>query len=82
MSRPSIELIAVDAETVHKAEKLIGSCEHCYPDDADIPFDWLLAEVTGKHGMFDFIMAEPARCPICKQPVTEGTLVEQKDDTR
>jgi hypothetical protein len=78
MSRPGIELILVDAEAIRKAETLMECCEQCHPDDADTHFDWLLAEVTGKHGMFDFIMAEPARCPICKQPVKEGTLVEPK----
>jgi hypothetical protein len=78
MGRPSIELIVVDALSVRRAERLMASCEHCYPDEAGTPFDWLLAEVTGKHGKFDFVMAEVARCPICKQPVTEGTLVEVK----
>src|SRR5690349_15818520 len=50
MCRPSIELIVVDAVTIRKAEKLMASCEQCYPNEADTPFDWLLAEVTGKHG--------------------------------
>jgi hypothetical protein len=80
MSRPSIELIAVDAETIHKAEKLMESCEQCHPDDTDIPFDWLLAEVTGKHGKYDFVMAELARCPTCKRFVSERTFVERKED--
>jgi hypothetical protein len=79
MCRPSIELIVVDAVTVRRAEGLMESCQHCYPNEADTPFDWLIAEVTGKHGKYDFVMAEVARCPICKQPVSEGTLVERKD---
>jgi len=48
MSRPSIKLIPVDADVVHKAERLMESCEKCHPGDADIPLHWLLAEVTGK----------------------------------
>jgi hypothetical protein len=79
MSRPSIELISVDAHAIHEAERLMESCQQCRPSDAYIPFDWLLGEVTGKHGKYDFVMAELARCPNCNQPVTEGTLVEPKD---
>jgi hypothetical protein len=79
MSRPNIELIAVDTETVRKAESMMESCEQCHPDDADIPLDWLLAEVTGKEGRYDFVMPEFARCPTCRRFVSEGTLVERKD---
>jgi hypothetical protein len=69
----------VDAETIRKAEKLMESCEQCHPDDAAIPFVWLLAEVTGKHGKYDFVMAELARCQRVSWLVTEGMLVERKD---
>src|SRR4029453_3976182 len=48
LARPSIELVTVDSVTVKKAEQQIESCEHCHPYDAEIPFDWILAEVTGK----------------------------------
>jgi len=34
-------------------------CEHCHPDDSEIPFDWLPTEVTGKHGPYEFILNEP-----------------------
>ena len=76
LARPGIELISVDAVNIRKAEQQIESCEHCHPDDAEIPFDWILAEVTGKHDLYDFIMTESARCPNCKQEITEKTLVE------
>ena len=48
IARLKINLVTVDADVVRRAEKLIESCEHCHPDDAEIPFDWLLADVTGK----------------------------------
>ena len=32
------------------------SCEHCHPDDAEIPFDWLLAEVTGRRSAVEFVV--------------------------
>src|SRR5437867_4965200 len=78
LQRPGIELITIDGNTIRRAESLIESCEHCHPDDAEIPFDWILAEITGKHGRYDFVLTELARCPNCKQPVTEKTLVEPK----
>jgi hypothetical protein len=73
-------LITVDADVIRRAEKLIESCEHCHPDDAEIPFDWILADVTGKRGPYEFILSEPARCPNCKHSITEKTLIEPKDD--
>jgi hypothetical protein len=79
LARPSIQLVTVGADVIRRAEREIESCEHCHPDDAEIPFDWLLAEVTGKHGTYEFMLSETARCPTCKQPITEKTLVERKD---
>jgi hypothetical protein len=32
------------------------SCEHCHPDDAEIPFDWILADVMGQRGPVEFIL--------------------------
>ena len=77
-ARPSIEFITVGPELIHRAEELTESCEHCHPGDAEIPFDWLLAEVIGKHGPFEFILAEPARCPNCKHEITEKTLTDPR----
>ena len=79
LARPSIELVIVDSVNAKKAEQQIESCEHCHPADAEIPFDWLLAELTGKRGPYEFMLSEPARCPNCKHEITEKTLVEPKD---
>jgi hypothetical protein len=76
--RPSIQLVTVDPATAKKAEQQIESCEHCHPDDAEIPFDWILAEVSGKRGSYEFILTDVARCPNCKHRVTEKTQVEPK----
>jgi len=76
LQRPEIELVTIDRDTIRKAESLIESCERCHPSDAEIPFDWILAGITGKRGRYDFLLTEQARCPTCKQPVTEKTLVE------
>jgi hypothetical protein len=79
LARPSIELVTVDSATVQKAAQRIESCEYSHPADAEILFDWLLAEVTGKRGPYEFILGELARCPNCKHEITEKTLVEPKD---
>ena len=80
LTRPSIELVSVDPATALKTEQQIESCEHCHPDDAEIPLDWILAEVTGRHGRYDFILTGVVRCPNCKHAITEKTIVEPKID--
>jgi len=70
LARPSIKLITIDADVIHRSEQQIESCEHCHHDDAEIPFDWLLAEVSGKRGPYEFMLSESARCPNCKHEIT------------
>jgi hypothetical protein len=67
LARPSIKLFSIDADVIRRAEQQIEACEHCHPADAEIPFDWLLAEVTGRRGAVEFALTEPARCPNCKR---------------
>ena len=64
LARPSIKLVTVDAIVAKKAEQQIESCEYCHPGDAEIPFDWMLADVTGKRGACEFILSEPAAVQI------------------
>ncbi|HMF02427.1 MAG TPA: hypothetical protein VKK06_21225, partial [Terriglobia bacterium] len=49
-SAASIEPVTVDSALVKNVEQQIESCEHCPAVDAEIPFDWLLAEVNGRRG--------------------------------
>jgi hypothetical protein len=35
-------VVLIDSATLRRAERLIESCEQCNPDDAEIPFDWVL----------------------------------------
>ena len=72
-------MTAENAEVIRRAEREIESCEHCHREDAQIPFDAILAEVTGRSGACEFIR-EPARCPNCKHRVTEKTVIDRKDD--
>jgi hypothetical protein len=62
---------------LREAERLIESCEHCDPDNADIPFDWILDRVTGSDpSVTDYILEAPAKYPNCRCEVSEKTLVE------
>ena len=71
-----ITLVAVSEPTKVKAESCLVACERCAPE-AEIPFDWLLDEITGCNGAdVDYIVAGPATCPRCLGRVTEKTLVE------
>ena len=76
LARPGIEVVTVGAAQIREAERKIEGCEHCHPDDSELPFDWILQQVTGKSGMVDFMMVETARCPNCRREVTEKTLVQ------
>ena len=76
LSRPSIEVVTVGAAQIREAESKIEGCEHCHPDDSELPLDWILQKVTGKSGMVDFLMTDTARCPSCRREVSEKTLVE------
>ena len=76
LKRPKIEVITVESQTIRLAESQIAGCEHCRPDEADQPFDWVLADVLNKPGMCDFVLTEPTHCPWCHAEMNEKTLVE------
>jgi hypothetical protein len=76
LARPGIELITVDATAIREAESRIVGCQHCRPEQSEIPFDWILADVLGKRGRFDFLLTETASCPNCGTALSEKTLVE------
>jgi hypothetical protein len=70
-------VILIEAVTLREAERLIESCEHCHPDDADIPFDWILDHVTGSDpSVTDYVLEQSAKCPNCRREILEKTLVE------
>jgi len=72
----NINIVAVSAATIRRAQEAISSCEACN-NDAEMPFDWILDEVTGRDGSStDYFLTEPAKCPRCGGSVIEKTLVE------
>lgn len=75
-SRPSIELVTVEPAAIREAESRIVGCERCGPKGSEILFDSILADVLDKHGAFEFVLTEPAKCPNCRGEIAEKTLVE------
>jgi hypothetical protein len=45
-----LQLIVIGEVTVVAALRMVLSCEQCCPDEAQIPFDWILDKITGKSG--------------------------------
>src|SRR5262249_15679197 len=76
VSLQQIQLIAIGPNTLRRAERETGFWQHCHRIDSEIPFDWLLTEVTGKREPYEFILSEPARCPNCRCKIFEKTLIE------
>ena len=69
-------LLPVSPEQAEVAKLEVSGCENCSAD-AQIPFDWVLADIMGRPGMFEFVLAEPVKCPLCHADVTEKTLVDR-----
>jgi hypothetical protein len=67
----------IETVTLRDAERLIESCEACNSESAQIPFDYILDQVTGSDpSVTDYILQEPAKCPHCRREVLEKTLIE------
>jgi hypothetical protein len=72
----TVQILALGNITIRRAQEAISSCEACNKD-AELPFDWILDEITGCSGSStDYFLTEPARCPRCGCSVIEKTLVE------
>ena len=46
-----------------------------------MPFDWVLDRVSGfDSAVTDYVLAKQAKCPRCKGPIVEKTLIDLKDN--
>ena len=58
--------VRVDVRTLRLAEQHVESCEACTPNSAEIPFDFVLDQITGcDPEVTDYVLPEPAYCPRC-----------------
>ena len=82
MKRPHLpperlNIIVIASSTLYQAQQFVESCEHCKPMSAEIPFDWILDQITGSDStVTDYILEVPGKCPNCRRPILEKTLVE------
>jgi hypothetical protein len=68
--------MTVSREQAELAASEVSGCKACI-ESAEIHFDWILADVVNRHGMFEFVLVEPVKCPLCHAPVSEKTLVDR-----
>ena len=69
-------IVLIDRPRLRCAEKRIIACEECNPN-AEMPFAAVLDCVTGNDPtVTDYILETTARCPQCRSPINERTLVE------
>ncbi len=68
---------SLSEHTALRAQQDILACESCAPDTAEIPFTWLLDDVSGQDpSITDYLLSEPVVYPRCRAEVYEETLVE------
>src|SRR5262245_5834113 len=44
-------------------------CERCRGNEAQVPFDWILADILSKQRPYEFVLSEVAYCPNVVSPV-------------
>lgn len=71
-------MLAVTEKPIEQAVAKIAGCEYCRADKAELPFDWILANVLDRPGPYEFILTRVAQCPNCRASLTEKTLVEPR----
>jgi hypothetical protein len=65
-------VLLVESAISRRAERLIESCEHCNPENAEIPFENILDRITGADpSVTDYLLEAPANCPYCKREILE-----------
>jgi hypothetical protein len=81
LARRNIHLITIGTDVIKRAERMLAGCQRCRPDEAQVPFSWVLDKVTGSDPKtVDYFITEPVYCPKCSRPLTEYSLVDLKDE--
>jgi hypothetical protein len=56
LARTSITIVTVEPQAIREAVQRIAGCEQCRPEQSELPFDWILADVLDTHGAHEFIL--------------------------
>ena len=73
-----VQVHLVDDRIVGKLEALVDGCETC-DEGAEYPFDWIIDKMMGRQpGVTDYLLERRAKCPYCRSPLTEKSLVSWK----
>ncbi len=73
------KIVTVARETLENAIRRVTCCERC-DKRASLRFNDVLDDVVGSRGAY--YLTSQARCPKCKAPITESTLVEVSSGKR
>ena len=74
------DVVMVDRATLEKAQRQLAGCESC-TSDAEIPFDWLLDQMTGRDPRTtDYLLESATTCLQCGAEIREKTLVDLTEE--
>ena len=69
-------IVLVPDDVLYGARGRILGCDTCSPEDADIPFDWLLDEFyQAIEPVREYFIEHPIFCPRCGGSITEKTPI-------
>lgn len=75
-----VEWVALSPESARKAERRVSACQACSPSVLR-PFSSVLIEALGAAGpVGQYLLAAPAHCPNCEEPIFEDTLVRSEGE--
>lgn len=75
------KVFLIERATLREAERLAEACEHCRPNEAEIPFDVILDHVTASDpSVTDYVLEEPAKCPNYKNELLEDVGRARKSE--
>jgi hypothetical protein len=75
-ARPNLCIIVADDNVIRKAQLHVLGCERCHPEEADIPFEFLVSDLLKSPPQSQLLLSAIIRCPQCGNDLTETTLIE------
>jgi hypothetical protein len=69
--------LLVDEDLLLHAQSFVAGCERCATSSvASLTFEYILDALTDCDStVTDYLLCRPAECPVCLEPIREGTPV-------